>query len=155
MAPERDRIVVGVDGSPGARIAARWALVEAVGRHADVDVVSCWHLPYLTEGAGFGLMTVTPDDLMAGARLEAQRCLDGLELECKDARRAGCAVNVRMVEGDAAESLATESKGALMLVVGRHDRGPVGRVVLGSVGNYVVAHATCPVVVVPTGAGVA
>jgi nucleotide-binding universal stress UspA family protein len=49
--------------------------------------------------------------------------------------------------------LVAESKGALMLVVGRHDRGAVGRALLGSVGNYVVAHATCPVVVVPIEAG--
>jgi nucleotide-binding universal stress UspA family protein len=57
------------------------------------------------------------------------------------------------VEGDAAEALVTEAKDALMLVVGRRGHGAVARVLLGSVGSYVVAHAPCPVVVVPPGAG--
>jgi nucleotide-binding universal stress UspA family protein len=155
MQQERDRIVVGVDASPGARAAARWALMEGVRRHADVDVVACWHVPYLTEAGGYGLITVTPEDLMAGVRDDAQRCLGALEVECTSAREAGTAVHLRMVEGDAAESLVIESKGALMVVVGRHGRGAVGRVLLGSVGNFVVAHATCPVVVVPADAAAA
>ena len=149
MRQERDRIVVGVDGSPDAQVAARWALAEAARRHADLDVVAGWHTPYLAEAGGYGLMSVTPEDLMAGARYDAERCLEALEFERQTARRAGCGVNLRLIEGDAGEMLVTESKGASMLVVGRHGRSTVGRVLLGSVGDYVVAHASCPVVIVP------
>ena len=88
--------------------------------------VAGWHTPYLAEAGGYGLMSVTPEDLMAGARYEAERCLEALELERQTARRAGCGVNLRMIEGDAGEMLVTESKGALMLVVGRHGRGARG-----------------------------
>jgi nucleotide-binding universal stress UspA family protein len=153
MEQERDRIVVGVDGSAGARAAARWALAEAGRRHADVDIVACWHVPYMAEAGGYGLLSVTPEDLMAGARQEAEQCLAALAHEQEEARRSGCAVELRAVEGDAAEALVTEAKDALMLVVGRRGHGAVARVLLGSVGSYVVAHAPCPVVVVPPGAG--
>ena len=94
-------------------------------------------------------MYVTPDDFMQGAKEEAERSLDVLAPDLDAARRAGCHVSLRAVDGDAGQMLAIESKGALMLVVGRHGRGALGRLVLGSVGRHVVAHAACPVVVVP------
>jgi len=155
MNEERDRIVVGVDGSADARAAVRWALVEARQHGADVDLVTCWHVPYMADASAYGLMYVTPDDMMQGAREEAERSLDALAPDFEAACRAGCRVSLRAVEGDAGEMLAIESKDALMLVVGRHGRGALARLVLGSVGRHVVADAICPVVVVPPGANVA
>ena len=38
----RSRVVVGVDGSPGADEALRWAVGEAVRRDAILEVTSCW-----------------------------------------------------------------------------------------------------------------
>ncbi len=149
MNEERDRIVVGVDGSADARAAVRWALAEACERGADVDLVACWHFPYLADASAYGLMYVTPDDIMRGAKEEAERSLGALGPDLEAAERAGCHVSLRAVEGDADQMLTIESKGALMLVVGRHGRGALGRLVLGSVGRHVVAHAACPVVVVP------
>jgi nucleotide-binding universal stress UspA family protein len=149
MNEERDRIVVGVDGSPAARDAVRWALAEACRRGADVDLVACWHVPYMADASPYGLMYVTPDDMMQAAAKEAERSLGALDAELEDACRAGCRVSLRAVAGDAGEMLAIESKGALMLVVGRRGRGALGRLVLGSVGRHVVVHAACPVVVVP------
>ena len=152
---EHDRIVVGVDGSADARAAVRWALGEACQRRADVDLVACWHVPYMADASAYGLMYVTPDDMMEGAKEEADRSLGALAPDLEAVQRAGCHVSVRAVEGDAGHVLAIESKGALMLVVGRHGRGALGRLVLGSVGRHVVAHAACPVVVVPPDTNVA
>ena len=52
--------------------------------------------------------------------------------------------------GDAGESIVevAEAEGADLIVVGTHERGAVGRLFLGSVSDYVVRHATCPVMVV-------
>ena len=48
----RPRVVVGVDGSPGARVALVTALVAAARRGARLDVVSAFPLsPVWTRGA--------------------------------------------------------------------------------------------------------
>ncbi|MFL5679902.1 MAG: universal stress protein [Chloroflexota bacterium] len=73
----------------------------------------------------------------------AQRC-----------RGRGVAVRFLVWEGDPGESIveAAAAEGAELIVVGTHGRGNVGRLVMGSVSEYVLRHATCPVVVVrPTG----
>jgi nucleotide-binding universal stress UspA family protein len=46
---------------------------------------------------------------------------------------------------------AAEAEQADVVVVGSHDRGPVGRLLLGSVSSHVVAHAPMPVLVVRPG----
>jgi nucleotide-binding universal stress UspA family protein len=155
VATERDRIVVGIDGSPDAASAARWALAEACRQHADVDLVACWHIPHFADASPFGLVYLSPDEMMADARDRAEESLAALDADREAAERAGCRVNVRAVEGDAGHTLVTESKGASMLVVGRRGLGAIRRLVLGSVGRYIVAHADCPVVVVPPAADVA
>jgi nucleotide-binding universal stress UspA family protein len=40
-----------------------------------------------------------------------------------------------------------------MIVVGSHGRGTVGRFLIGSVSDFVVRQASCPVLVVRTGSG--
>jgi nucleotide-binding universal stress UspA family protein len=52
------------------------------------------------------------------------------------------------VEGEPAEALLSEAKGADLVVVGSRGRGGVASALLGSVSNHVIQHSTCPVVVV-------
>ena len=59
------------------------------------------------------------------------------------------AVEASAVEGRAARVLVETAKGADLLVIGNRGLGEVGEVLLGSVGLHCVAHASCPVVVVP------
>jgi nucleotide-binding universal stress UspA family protein len=59
------------------------------------------------------------------------------------------------VSSDVRKGLPTEeilrsSHGVDLLVLGSHGRGPLGRVVLGSVSDAVVRAAACPVLVVPS-----
>lgn len=65
-------------------------------------------------------------------------------------RREGVAVTFLVWEGDPGEAIveAAEAEGADLILVGSHGRGGVGRALLGSVSDYVVRHATCPVLVV-------
>ncbi|HSW43743.1 MAG TPA: universal stress protein [Patescibacteria group bacterium] len=65
--------------------------------------------------------------------------------------RAGGATAIGLTwEGDAGESIveASVAESADLIVVGTHERGTVGRLFLGSVSDYVVRHARCPVMVV-------
>jgi nucleotide-binding universal stress UspA family protein len=66
------------------------------------------------------------------------------------ARREGADASGLTWAGDPGESIveAAEAEGADLIVVGTHERGAVGRLFLGSVSDYVVRHARCPVLVV-------
>lgn len=66
------------------------------------------------------------------------------------ARAAGAKATFLVWEGDPGEAIvaAADAEGADLIVVGSHGRGPVGRFLIGSVSDYVVRHARCPVLVV-------
>jgi nucleotide-binding universal stress UspA family protein len=149
MTEERDRIVVGVDGSACALAALRWACDEARRRGADLELVTSWHAPYLAEASGYGLIYLSPEELVAEARETQNQALDRLAPEVDAARQAGCRIDSRLLEGPPGPALVTESKGAEMLVVGRRGHGTLTRLLLGSVSRHATTHATCPVVVIP------
>jgi nucleotide-binding universal stress UspA family protein len=139
---ESQKIVVGVDGSAGSKAALQWALEEAKLRKRPVEIVHCWNVvpPY---GGKFSLR---PDDYatfeQSALRL-VDEMIDDAEIdEGDDVRKV-----VRF--GSASELLIDESRQALMLVVGARGEGGFVGLLLGSVTTKVVAHAACPVVVVP------
>jgi nucleotide-binding universal stress UspA family protein len=67
------------------------------------------------------------------------------------ARRRGVAAQYLIWEGDPGASLieAAEAEGVDLIVVGSHDRGPIGRLLLGSVSSYVVDHGRQRIIVIP------
>ena len=71
----------------------------------------------------------------------------------ENARRLGVAAQFLIWEGDPGDGVieAAEAESADVIVVGSHARGPVGRLLLGSVSAYVVAHARGPVLVIRPG----
>jgi nucleotide-binding universal stress UspA family protein len=68
-------------------------------------------------------------------------------------RARGVRTSFLVWEGDPGPAIvdAAVSESADLIVVGSHRRGPVRRVLLGSVSEHVVRNARCPVVVVPPG----
>jgi nucleotide-binding universal stress UspA family protein len=91
-------------------------------------------------GGRFGLRI----DQVRSAREEAAQELVGR------GRAAGVRVIFLIWEGDPGESIveAARSEQVDLVVVGSHGRGSVGRFFIGSVSEYVVRHAYCPVLVV-------
>jgi nucleotide-binding universal stress UspA family protein len=144
---EHERIVVGVDGSAGSRLAVRWALGEAWHRRGDVELISCWHIPYVADG--YARAFVTPEDMGSGAKADLDHVMGAFQRDVELLRENGQHVDTRVLEGAPGPTLETESKGADLLVVGRRGRSPFSRLLLGSVSRHVAAHASCPVVVVP------
>lgn len=65
-------------------------------------------------------------------------------------RSAGIPVSFLIWEGVPGDMIvaAAEAERADMIVVGSHGRGAVGRFFLGSVSEFLVRHAPCPVLVV-------
>jgi nucleotide-binding universal stress UspA family protein len=129
------RIVVGVDGSATATAALRWAVHEARLRDATVEAWHAWHVPF-APGSG-----MPPDE--HAVEQAARRTLDDA------VAAAGGEIERFVVRGVAASALLDAARDADLLVVGAHGAEGHEGVLLGSVSQQVVAHAPCPVVVVP------
>lgn len=67
-------------------------------------------------------------------------------------RAAGLDVTPLQVQGPIAETVLAEAKrlAATLIVVGSHGHGAVFQLLVGSVSERILQHATCPVLVVPT-----
>lgn len=137
------KIVVGVDGSAGSREALRWAFEEARLRDVRLEAVTVWQYPITASLPTFGAMT-TPDDLSAEARATLISILadEGITAE------APVPVSTLVAEGNPARALLDASTDADLLVVGSRGHGGFTGVLLGSISQQCVQHATCPVVVV-------
>jgi nucleotide-binding universal stress UspA family protein len=131
-------IVVGVDRSPAAAAALRWAVDEAECRGTAVKAVFAWQRPL-----PFGWRTIPPELLTAAALRRAAALI--LE-RAVDEALAGRHARVRReaIEGPAAETLVAAARDAELLVVGtRRHHAPNG-----STAAACLARARCPVVVV-------
>ncbi len=129
--------MVGVDGSASSIAAVRWASHHCQVVGAQLQAVISW-----------SPRTVGPSPLRGeyDPATDARDTVD-FTLDRALGSRAD-AVGVRVVPGGAAEVLLTAAVGANLLVVGSSERASQDRVIQGSVGDYVVAHSSCPVVIV-------
>jgi len=140
------RVVVGVDGSEGARRALQWAVREAGARSGSVQAVISWR--WDTNFVDLPPSSVTyPDPEQERKRAERilSHELDGLP----GYERAGVTIATEVVEGRAADVLSAAARDADLLVLGSHGHSRVRHTVLGSVSEECVRKAVCPVVVLP------
>ncbi|HEU4449034.1 MAG TPA: universal stress protein [Gaiellaceae bacterium] len=151
------RIVAGVDGSPGAAAALRWALDEARLRGATLHVVHAWRLPLYAAAPEAAFAGVTPASERLDAEVEAVLAEQAsgvvddavASLERESGGDLGVELRVEAVRGPAAGVLLERAAGADALVVGSRGHGGFAGLLLGSVSQQCVQHAPCPVVVVP------
>jgi nucleotide-binding universal stress UspA family protein len=151
--PGTVRVVVGVDGSAGSRLALEYAWTVAAERGAALQVVATF--PVQVIGMGSYVLAVPTMDLLreeTASRVHA--LLDEVRAAPGTADVPGAAevpTTVSVSAGPAAQALVDASAGADLLVVGSRGRGAVRSAVLGSVALHCVTHAACPVVVVHPG----
>jgi nucleotide-binding universal stress UspA family protein len=131
-------IVVGIDGTDVSKKALAWAVNEGKVRNIRVHVVHAWQFD------------PTADLLPSQQIREDSTELLVREVASVTGRPTTDGVSYSSVQGDAARILHEVAEGADMLVLGSHQRTPVGEILLGSVSAACVRHATCPVVVVPS-----
>lgn len=139
------RIVVGIEGSGGARAALRWALREAQFRDAVVEVVTAYsstRVPIAPD------VNFVPYDL-GDIRDEVARLQDDVVGDVLDTI-GGSDVEIKrtVTEGRPADTLMSAADGADMLVVGSRGGGGFRGLLLGSVSQQIAHHGTCPVVIV-------
>lgn len=139
------RIVVGIEGSGGARAALRWALHEAAHREATVEVVTAYSSTRVPIAPDVNFIPYDMGDL----REEVAKMQDEVVDQVLDSV-GGCDVEIvrTVVEGRPADSLITAAEGADMLVVGSRGGGGFRGLLLGSVSQQIAHHGTCPVVIV-------
>jgi nucleotide-binding universal stress UspA family protein len=140
-------VIVGYDGSAGAKLALRLAADEARAHGVGLTILAAWH-PASVNAAGVAFATLPDSNFSTelaeamGSLLEEAKALvhaDAPELETE----------TLLVEGQAAEELIRASRNATVLVVGQRGHGAVAEFVLGSVSHQCVLHSHCPVLVVP------
>jgi nucleotide-binding universal stress UspA family protein len=141
---ETPLVVVGIDGSPEAAAALRFAIGEALLRSARLRVVCAWE-PSSSAYAGEAF-AATPDAFLASERHAEELLRAALER----VPAGGLAAEAVAEEGRPTTVLLEQSEGAELLVVGSRGRGATKRLLLGSVGHDLAHHVRCPLVIVPS-----
>ena len=139
-------VVAGTDGSEESLRAVDWAAREALIRGLPLRIMSAAAMPprmtghQAASGPGpetvSGMLRKNRDHTLAAAAERAAAVAPGLR------------VDVDALAGAPAYALTEAGSNASMLVVGARGVGRFTAMILGSVSQYVSAHATCPVVVV-------
>jgi nucleotide-binding universal stress UspA family protein len=138
-------ILVAVDGSEqsDAAIIAAFELARATGDR--ILFVTAWQELRSSLGVPYG--PLLPD----AVEIEREWAEKTLEAARTAAVEAGIDAEVIARHGRPAHEIVAvaRERGVRLIVVGSHGYGPIEGVILGSVSRGVVAHAPCPVLVVP------
>ncbi len=136
-----NEIVVGIDASPAAAAALRWAAGQSRATGAPLHVVHSWQMNAVqVESATPAFVEVSVTD----ARARATRwVLDALG---DDAASLPWVLDV--AEGPAGQVLVERSRHADSVVLGTGEHVGLRRLLSGSVSHYVLTHAVPPVVAV-------
>ena len=138
------QIVVGVDGSEHSEVALRWAAREAELRGGGLGALTAvlvWELFNQRHADGSTGFDPEYDDTKADAALLAT-------LEDALGAEAAASVVRRTIVAVPAQGLLEAAKGADLLVVGARGLGGFRGLLLGSVSQQALQHATGPVAVV-------
>ena len=140
---ERSRIVVGVDGSPGASAALEWACAEARLRDVGVYAVCAYDEPWGIASLGMSSAAAVAE-LRTALAADAEGALEAAQAAAPE----GVGVTGEAVQGAAGPALVSASDGSALLVVGSRGRGGFKSLLLGSVSQYCAAQARGVVIVV-------
>ncbi len=148
---DRERVVVGVDGSPGSLTALKFAFDEAKRRSIGLLVVTAFEIPDI-RSVGKGLAVSRPEHELRDNTREDTRREVAEALGDRMTADGAPEIDVVARRGGAVHVLVTAAAGNPLLVVGRRGRGGFRSMLLGSVSLQCVLHAPCPITVVHSAA---
>jgi len=139
--PPLDKVLLATDLTDASAAATDEAFVLAQRLGAALLVVSVIDPGSLRLPGG--RFTERVDQVRARREVAAQQLVER-------GRGVGVRVSFLVWEGNPGEAIveAADAEDADLILVGSHGRGAVGRVLLGSVSEFVVRNAHCPVLVV-------
>jgi nucleotide-binding universal stress UspA family protein len=141
----RGDVVVGYDGSKGAKRAVEFAAAEAAAHHSRLRIVVVWNCTPPTVAPMSGV--AVPIDMADRARLASQR-LDEAAALARDIA-PGIEIDTVALKGNPGVELVRVTENSRLLVVGCRGHGGVHGLLLSSVSHHCTLHARCPVLVVP------
>lgn len=133
-------IVVGIDGSEASKEALRWAARQAGLTGASLRALTSWHLPVY-----YGAGVAVPGDIDFegdARRMQHDTISEVLGPE------AAAKVEATVVQGPPALELLKAAHDAELLVLGNRGHGAFTGMLLGSVSEHCISHASCPVLVI-------
>ncbi|HEY7702119.1 MAG TPA: universal stress protein [Candidatus Limnocylindrales bacterium] len=139
--PQVRRLLLATDLSPTSSLATDWAFELARRSDAALLIVSVIDTRELVIPGGGYVARV--DQVRERREAIAQRLV-------ARGQAIGVAVTFLVWTGEPGESIveAASAEGVDVVLVGAHDRGTIGRLLMGSVSDYVAHHAPCPVLIV-------
>lgn len=135
-------VIVGVDGSADSARALRWGAEYADRFGAPLEALTVFQVPVVWGGPY--AMRGLPDS----EDLE-RRAGEMLADTVREVLGEGANVHQQVETGHTAYALVTASRRAELVVVGSRGHGGFTGLLLGSVSQYCVTHARCPVIVMP------
>ncbi|MBQ1075977.1 universal stress protein [Micromonospora sp. C31] len=136
-------VIVGMDGSETARLAAEFAIDEASVRGAPLVALHAYRYPTSTGPGDMRPLVYDDTELRSEEDRVVAETLAGLTQRWPDVP-----VTRETARGRPTTVLAEASRRAQLLVVGRQGRGELTGLLLGSVSQSLLHHADCPVAVV-------
>lgn len=134
------RVVAGIDGSPAAEAAIRWAAAEAASRRTGLLLVHAFIWPEFPVPLG-------ASDVAPGLRAGADKIVrESVELAKK--LEPGIEIEGTRIDGFPSPVLLRASRDADLVVIGSRGLGIALGALVGSTGLDLAANAHCPVVVV-------
>lgn len=148
-APGTQPIVVGVDGSPAAKVAVDWAARDAAMRAAPLKLVTVLEPPVVMAFPDVPM----PPGYIEWQEGEGRKLLDSAVETAHEAVRDlkgghEVAVSTEIVSGPSVPALVDLSADAQLIVVGCRGRGALARGLLGSISTGLVHHSHCPVAII-------
>src|SRR5680860_1528885 len=140
-----DRVVVGVDGSPGSSAALEFASEHASRTGAALTVIYAWRS--LSSGRGSLRGALPFEDRFSEEMNEAERVLSEAVAGLGE-RYPEVKVDTEAIPVAPSRCLADASAAASLLVVGSRGRGAFAGMLLGSTSQSILHNAQCSVAVV-------
>lgn len=142
--PEREDgpVVVGVDGSPESELALQLAFEEAAMRGTGVEAVRAYRLVTSTYVPDAPSLVEDPAE-----RRDAEQEALAAEVAPWAEKYPYVHITCAAIEGSARDVLTERSTSACLVVVGSRGHGGFSGLLLGSVGQHLLHHADCPVLV--------
>ena len=137
--PRIEKVLLATDGSPASESASEQAIDLATQVEARLLVVSVL--------GGSSRPSEAQPEVAPDSRASLTSKAQGIVARAK---AAGVDASFLVWEGEPGEAIvaAADAETADIIVVGSHGRSGVSRVFMGSVSDFVVRHAHCPVMVV-------